>query len=168
MRRIFVTLVVIFILPVISCTPPSQYGKKAVESLKKFDSKIEVGINYQNFISSLGEVNFEVKSFLESPEAESNPKLRDSVKKVMEYYKLAQGAWGYKNTALSLGNSYSHITFGKEIMEAWIKSLSEKCPEVAKEKDNLIKYPGVLCVERTLNILLKAASDELKKTESLV
>jgi hypothetical protein len=167
MRKIFVAIVLVLILSLISCTPPSKEGRNALEALKKLSSKIEIDITYIDFVNSLGEVNFEVNKFFESPEAKSNPKLKDSIKKAMDYYLIAKEAWEYRNSMLDSRIS-PYLVFDKKFKEAWIKSYGEKCPEVAKEKENLITLTGSSCMARTIVILFKAASDELKNAEALV
>ena len=71
--------------------PPS--GRSALNVLKKVQARIEVGINYADYSTVVGEGWGEVKVFAESPEGKTVPDFSDMLVSAMAKYKLALDVW---------------------------------------------------------------------------
>jgi len=70
-----------------------QSAQDAIKAVKKLDAKVESGMSYQKYREVLGDTNAEVKLFLESKNAKSDPGLTHSLKKIMENYQDAAELW---------------------------------------------------------------------------
>lgn len=69
MKKHFIFVIVVSLFTFFSATAFAESTKEAIRALKKLEAKIEVGISYNDYSSALGGANFEVRMFLESPEA---------------------------------------------------------------------------------------------------
>lgn len=93
MKKILMTALVTFLAVVITLAISNWvYGESArdaIKSLKKLEAKCQIGISYKAYFEVLGDVQFDINMFLESPEAGKYPELSDSIFVVMEHYKFA-------------------------------------------------------------------------------
>jgi len=69
MKRNFIFAIVVSSFTFFSATAFAQSAKEIINAFEKLESRIEVGISYNDYTSALGDVNFKVKMFLKSPEA---------------------------------------------------------------------------------------------------
>lgn len=77
-------------------TQSKQITKETLESLKKVEARLQVGIPYQEYTKLLGESLYQVNLFLESPESKQRPELTQSIKKVLSHHLMSKTIWGYK------------------------------------------------------------------------
>lgn len=68
----------------------------AVNALKKLEAKIETGMTEQEYSSALGDANFSVKMFLETPEADKSPKFSEDLRTAMKWDIAADDLWRRK------------------------------------------------------------------------
>jgi hypothetical protein len=73
----------------------AQSAKEAVRALQKLQAKLEAGMTYLDYVSALENTWFEVKSFLEGPEANKEPKLTSEINQSMDNYRFAKEYWAY-------------------------------------------------------------------------
>ena len=71
----------------------AQSANDAVKALQKLQTKIEIGMTYHDYVSALGDTWFEVKSFLDSPEAKIKPELASEINQSMDNYRFAREYW---------------------------------------------------------------------------
>jgi hypothetical protein len=69
MKKHFIFVIVVSVFTFFSATAFAESAKEAIRALRKLEAKIEVGISYADYLTALGDANFEAKMFLESPEA---------------------------------------------------------------------------------------------------
>ncbi|HPN87618.1 MAG TPA: hypothetical protein PLA72_09515 [Smithellaceae bacterium] len=65
-------------------------SKDLIKAFKKLDARIQVGISYIDYVSSLGDIQYEFNEYLDSSEAKKKKDLTELLKRVMEDYKRAQ------------------------------------------------------------------------------
>lgn len=68
-------------------------ARSALNVVKKLHARIEVGVNYANYSTVVGEAWAEVKVFAESPEGKSVPEFSELLVSAMAKYKLALEIW---------------------------------------------------------------------------
>ena len=68
----------------------------ALAALKKLEARTEMGINYREYTSALGDTWVIVKIFVESKEADEYPKLKEHLSSAIDHYKSASESWGLK------------------------------------------------------------------------
>lgn len=61
--------------------------------MKKLEAKTEVGINYRDYSTIVGEAWGDVKLFIDSPEGKAVPELSDLLASAVSKYKLALDVW---------------------------------------------------------------------------
>ena len=74
--------------------PPS--AREALNMIKRIDARVEIGINYADYSSIVGEAWAEVKLFIESPEGQKLPEYCMLLAKAVDDYKLALDIWRAK------------------------------------------------------------------------
>lgn len=72
----------------------AQMANDALLALKKLKARIQVGISYNDYGPVLGEAQFQINLFLESPSAKENYKFAEAVKNAMKHYNGALEVWG--------------------------------------------------------------------------
>lgn len=75
---------------------PPPAARTTLNTLKKFEAKIEVGINYHDYSSAIGDVWGEVKVFAESPEGRTMPDFSVALAKAVDDYKSGMEVWHHK------------------------------------------------------------------------
>jgi len=147
-----------------------QTSKDAIKALKKLSAKVESGISYQKYREELGDTNAEVKLFLESKDANKDPQLALSVKKIMGNYQDAANLWGQfieshsKLDFFDLDNAPEARKFYPSLIDAYQDAL-KKYP---KAYDKVIKRPEMVAkriieLKDLLAVIWGEASKELKK-----
>jgi hypothetical protein len=71
----------------------AQSAKDAVRALQKLQAKIEIGMTYPDYVSALEDTWFEIKSFLDSPEAKIKTELALEINQSMDNYRFAREYW---------------------------------------------------------------------------
>jgi hypothetical protein len=114
---------------------------EAVNALKKLEAKIETGMTEREYSSALGETNFAVKMFLESPEADKFPEFSQNLRTAMKWDVAADDIWQRKIDTLYF-QGYCHPpqsgpfrAFAQMHRDA--TGLCEKYPEL------VITFPGL-------------------------
>ena len=67
----------------------AQSDKEALKALIKFETKLKVGISYRDYLNALGNVTYEVESFLKGEEAKKTPELSSELKGAIDCSKGA-------------------------------------------------------------------------------
>ncbi len=74
------------------CGGVTQNEKDAVAALKKFEARVQTGINQPDYIAALGEAAYAV-NMLESGETTKNKELDELIRSAMSDFKVAGEAW---------------------------------------------------------------------------
>jgi hypothetical protein len=81
-------------------TPPvavrpmaSENQKKALATLKRLQSKVEVGMNFRDYSSALADTWADIKPLLEANDASASQRLAACLSEAIGYYKTAGDAW---------------------------------------------------------------------------
>ena len=174
MKRVNFTIMLTSLFFVIPNIVYSQSARDVYKSFKKLESKIEVGINYMDYSSALGDINYEVKEFLDSREAKSKPKLADSIKMVLTHYMNAKRVWEDK----SLTSYYQFGEIERSVDKEGIIHFKTREVDYNSFNGYLLKtYPKMMpdyeisreiLVEKAIKIIWDAASIDLKKTKALL
>jgi hypothetical protein len=93
MRHVFLGFISILFCLVLFTLSFAQSAKEAVMALKKLQTRVEVGVSYEEYFPALGEAKFPVTLYLESPEAAKNPQLKAAVEKSLGHYQLVARTW---------------------------------------------------------------------------
>ena len=123
-----------------------QPAKDAMAALQKLEARFLAGISYRDYTPVLGETVHQVRVFLESTGAAEKPELVASVQKVLFHYAMIKEVWNDR-----------------------FKDRENKDPNLAKKVASL--YPDVgqsRNYDYIINVILKEASQELKKAGSLI
>ena len=158
MKKIF-----LFFLALTVLLPNFAFGQSArdsVKSLKRLESRVETGISYRDYAPALGEAKFQVKVFLESQEAESNPELRSAVSKAIEHYDNAHNVWNYKFSGG--GSSSAFYESEDQAMFRQVLNVYPDAPYTKGWRTNIMEYSVIL------PFIWKKASEEIKKASDLI
>lgn len=90
-----------------------QTAKDAIEALQKLSSRCDMGISYKDYSPALGEANLKVKSYLENPESNKNPKLKESIQKTWGHFLMAKEAWDLRFARVGVAVIPELLTPGK-------------------------------------------------------
>ncbi len=80
-----------------------QKAEDAVTALAKLQARVEVGIQFQDYVSSLGEVNFRVKEYLSSEGAKNRAEFSDTLTDALRWYSAGQQIWERQDRAMANG-----------------------------------------------------------------
>lgn len=192
MRKLF--LIIMMILGTAGIAY-GQSAKEAVEALKKLESRVQVGISYNDYGPALGETHYKVKMFLESPNSNNNPALKKPIGKALEHYIYAKDIWGYKiehrsdiiyrdleRNPRATSHDVKYVGPQKDSLRHMDRMLDDLNKSVAvSEKrmaDGIVnKYPGVLktmnCsyivdLSSVLPVIWQEASNEIQSATKLL
>jgi len=70
-----------------------QSARDALNAVKKLEARTEIGINYRDYSTIVGEVWGDVKLFIDSPEGKSVTEFSDLLASAVSKYKLALDLW---------------------------------------------------------------------------
>jgi hypothetical protein len=179
MKRFNTAIMLILFAIVIPIIAHSQSATDAYKSLKKLESKIEIGINYKDYSTALGDINYEVKEFLESREAKKKPKLAESLERVMTHHKNAMTVW--KDSSLTDifdmpagiikivdNDGIVHFKRGEVDKNSFESYILKSYPEIEKAYNIGKKSGKEIRVGEVLNIIWNAASFDLKNVKTLL
>ncbi len=116
----------------------AQTAQDAIEALQKLASRCDTGISYKDYSTVVGETNFKVKSYLENPESDKNPKLKESIKKTWGHFLMAKEAWGLRFARVGVAVIPELLTPGKgftgESDKATMSQLISTYPELSQKR----------------------------------
>ena len=136
----------------------------SIRSLKKIQARVEVGISYRDYSTTLGDVKFDVDEFLASPEAKDKLELANSIRKTLRHYIYAKGIWGLKISGQSSITTDINSISMPELREV-VKTLLEDYPKI-KDIAKVYKYSGgkpCIMMDEVISFIWKEAAEELNK-----
>ncbi len=160
-RRIVYCCLVLLCFAVIG-NASAQTAKNAVRAFAKLDARTETGISYRDYVSTLGDVNFELKSFTESSEARKYPEVQKALNHAMLCHLEAKELWGLK-----FGRYGSQsLPPTSEIA----KSLLARYPEAARPlaDGGAILVTGNVSIEFLIQHIWKDASRSVENAKRLL
>ena len=164
MRRIFYISLVI--LMGFSGVAFGQTAGDAIEAMQKLAARTEVGISYKDYATILGEANYKVKPYLQNPDSNKNPKLKEAIDKIWVHYLTANQIWeyqfarGHSSNTPNLLDRRSYIKTDAQFIDLLIKSY----PEISQK----IQDGRFLAFSDALAIVWQAASNDLKYAVKLL
>lgn len=123
-----------------------QSAKDAIEALQKLSSRCAMGISPRDYSPAMGETNFQVKAYLESPESSKNPKLKECIRKTWVYFLSAKAIMDYQSNMAGISVSRGWITPGigasGELDKKLVAELISLYPEISGKlsKDGSLTY----------------------------
>lgn len=129
-----------------------QAAREAIRALQKLEARFQAGISYRDYAPALGETIYQVNLYLESPEAKKKPQLAESIGKVLFHYAMIKEVWDEKYAGRETHDG----------IREWRTDLRKKVLSFYPKADvDNISYI-------IWNVILKEASEELKKAASLL
>jgi hypothetical protein len=95
MKKYVAVVSISFLLIALPHIAFGQSAKEAIKALKKLEARVQVGIPYIDYVRVLGETQFEVNQFLESPEAKKDAALSSSIEWCLYRYRSAHSMWEF-------------------------------------------------------------------------
>jgi len=154
----------------------AQSAKDGVRALQRLQARVEAGISLKDYTPALGDTLFEVKLFLNSPEAKTKPELATSLNKAMEFYMAVRDIWNYKVRNTGRHGPPQRMIISEKMGTIKIaEDLFKVCPRL---KNEIHKMPthgydwegdgSGLMIEPTMKILWEEAGKELEKAITLL
>lgn len=147
----------LFVLLCLTLNAHGQSAKDAVKAFSKLDARIETGVSYRDYVAELGDVNFELKSFADTPEAKKRPEILALLMRAMALHVEAKELWA--------------ITFGRHGIKTLTtvpgglgSSLLSEYPDAAKDAGNGgAMISGQIYVEFLLPFIWRDASGNVAR-----
>jgi hypothetical protein len=142
-----------------------QTAKDAIEAMQKLGARTEVGISYKDYGPALGEANYKVKTYLENPESDKNPKLKGSIKKSWLCYLAVNQVWEYQfargqSSTPNLLDRQSYLKTDAPFIDLLIKYH----PEISQK----IQDGRFLAFSDAIAVIWKEASQEVQFASKLL
>jgi hypothetical protein len=145
----------------------AQTAKDAIEVLQKLVARTETGISPRDYTPLLGEANTIIKPYLNNPEADKNPRLKESIKKTWHHFLTVKDIWDMQREMIGWG-SPNWITPGQGapgISNKFITILVTDYPELSQKRssDGSLRYDDAVGMawtyaDRELNFAIKLQS----------
>jgi len=74
----------------------AQTAEIALNALKKIDSKIRVGITFNDYLKEVGDAKHQVNLFLENKALDSYVKTKTNIRNIMIHFEVVANAWKLK------------------------------------------------------------------------
>lgn len=154
MRRIAAVLALVF-----SSSCAGQSADDVMRAFKRLEAHIETGISYRDYGPAVGDVNFELKMFRESPEGQANSELVKALSRALLRYVEAEILWGMKVDGTA--SLFATSDFGKDFVA--------KYPDAAKRTDagGAALPDGSLSVQRMMGFIWRDAAAEVARAATL-
>lgn len=141
MGQLFAVILIFFLSLVISANALEQPDINAIKSLKKMETKAQMGASYNDYTNELADTKSKVDIFMQSPEAKNELNLVGAMKKAIEHYDFAKLVWERarnrkKMESESYPEKYARIWNPIKKRKARIESLKEL------EEDNRLRLMG--------------------------
>lgn len=156
-RILFICMAFTLLLPTFAF---GQSAKESIMALKRLGSRVETGISYGDYAPALGEANFQVKLFLESQDAKSNPDLALRLLKAIKHYENALTVWNYKFS--QRGNSVALYENSDKEMFRQVLDIYPDAPYEKGWRTNIMPYAVLL------SFIWNKASEEIGKASDLL
>ncbi len=96
-------------------TSPPAVARSALNAIKKLNARTEVGINYRDYGTVVGETWAEVKVFADSPEGKQLKEFSELLVTIVDKYRLALDVWKDKFDSVKSDEVFSEIL----LQECW-------------------------------------------------
>lgn len=175
-KIIFVLLLLsLFIVPAAS----AQSARDTVKSLKRIEARVDMGINYNEYILAVADARVEVQMYLESHEAKQKAALTAMIKKILNHYETAREVWKIKvSKTEDIGTVFGHLICLRDDPEGALgRRLLKQYPQADKPVDhggalNTRAYKKNGCdevlVDNLINIIWQEASKDLKQATRML
>jgi hypothetical protein len=168
-------LLLLFIAPAVY----AQSARDAVKSLKRIEARVDMGINYNEYLLAVADARVEVQMYLESHEAKQKAALTANINKVLEHYETAREIWKMKvSKTEDIGTVFGHLICLKNDPEgAFGRRLLKQYPQADKPVDHggalttrAIKKNGCdeVLVDNLIHIIWQEASKDLQQATKML
>ena len=168
-------LLSLFMVPVAS----AQSARDAVKSLKRIEARVDMGINYNEYVLAVADARVEVQMYLESHEAQQKAALTAAIKKILEHYETAREVWKMKvSKTQDIGTVFGHLICLKDDPEgAFGRRLLKQYPQADKPVDHggalttrAFKKDGCdeVLVDNLIHIIWQEASKDLQQATKML
>lgn len=138
MKKIVVPLLLLLSLFFIATAADAQSARDAIKALKRIEARVDMGINYNEYVLAVADARVEVEMYLESSEARQKQALTNSIKKILEHYETAREVWKMKvSKTEDIGTVFGHLICLKDDPEGVFgRRLLKQYPQAEKPVDH--------------------------------
>lgn len=138
-----------------------------LEALKRFRARTETGISYNDYVKALGELNYEIREFSDSPEARSIPKITGLLNTAFIRYKTAGTLWEGKNISNPGGDIFhrgDERSAQAKFFDSIVEVYSPKIQPFVKTNNN----STYLVFQPVLSLIWSFASEDIREASELI
>lgn len=131
----------------------AQSAHDTITAFSKLDAKIEIGMNFRDYSTAVGDLNFSYKEFADGRDAEKFPTVKAKLGAALTRYVEANMIWGS-----NIGSD--EALYHKDL----VASITSRYPEAAESEHSggaTIVTGGGLRVRKLLPIYWRKASSEV-------
>lgn len=177
MKKVFLWMALLSLF--VATGAEAQSARDAVRALKRIEARVDMGINYQEYLLALADARVEVQMYLESREAKQKDALNSLIKKILGHYETVREVWkGKVSKTQDIGTIFGHVICLNDEPEGLFgRRLLKQYPQAEKPVDQggaLTRREGKAdqCEEVLVDNLIymiwqEAARDLLKATRML-
>jgi hypothetical protein len=168
-------LLLFFIVP----AAYAQSARDAVKSLKRIEARVDMGINYNEYVLAVADARVEVQMYLESHEAKQKTALTVIINKALEHYETSREVWKIKvSKTQDLGTVFGHLICLRDDPEGALgRRLLKQYPQADKPVDHggalttrAFKKNGCdeVLVDNLIHIIWQEASKDLQQATKML
>jgi len=168
-------LIALFIAP----AAYAQSARDAIKALKRAEARVDMGINYNEYILAVADARVEVEMYLESQEAKQKVALAGMIKKILEHYETARTVWKIKvSKTEDIGTVFGHLICLRDDPEGNLgRRLLKKYPQAEKPVDhggalatraNQKEGCDEVLVDNLIHIIWVEASKDLRQATKML
>ena len=131
-------------------------ARPSLNALRKLEARVGVGISYRDYYSPLGDIKFEINSFVKGKYGAHDEKFTKHLYQAMTEYEIAGMVWKSKFTGGSLSN---YFYLSPELLTNY-----PKASEYAETAGNNRRIP----IDRMLSIIWEKAGNETNNAENVL
>jgi|WetSurMetagenome_2_1015567.scaffolds.fasta_scaffold166068_1 hypothetical protein len=179
MKKIILLSVSLLLLLFTAPAADAQSARDAVKQLKRIEARVDMGINYNEYVLAVADARVEVQMYLESHEAKQKAALTDMIKKILEHYETAREVWKVKvSRTEDIGTVFGHLICLKDDPEGALgRRLLKQYPQADKPVDHggalttrAFKKNGCdeVLVDNLIHIIWQEASKDLQRATKML
>jgi len=175
-KIVLLSLLIVFF---VASGADAQSARDAVRTLKRVEARVDMGINYNEYILAVADARVEVEMYLETQEAKQKSSLTGMIKKILEHYETARTLWKIKVSKTDdIGTVFGHLICLTDDPEGNLgRRLLKQYPQADKPVDHggalatrTYKKEGCdeVLVDNLIHIIWVAASNDLHQATRLL
>jgi hypothetical protein len=179
MKKIILLSVSLLLLFFTAPAADAQSARDAVKQLKRIEARVDMGINYNEYVLAVADARVEVQMYLESHEAQQKAALTAIIKKILEHYETSREVWKIKvSKTQDLGTVFGHLICLRDDPEGALgRRLLKQYPQADKPVDHggalttrAFKKNGCdeVLVDNLIHIIWQEASRDLQQATKML